>query len=304
MSTRIAVIFNAGSGKTSINIEKLHAMLRTHQLDATVISPKTGAEVPSLAASLVRSGHEIVVAAGGDGTVSAVACALAGSVTILGILPLGSLNHFARDVRIPLALPEAVRNLAEGRAVNIDVGEVNGRVFINNISLGLYPAFVQARGDVRRHSGLSRWYTIFSAALNVLSRLPLLRARVTVDSQPLKRITPLLFIGNNEYELEGASIGHRHRLDAGCLSIIMTRRRGPWGLIRLVVRAALGTLRGAKDLDLLVGREIEVQMKRWQTLLAVDGEVADEIKWPLRCTVRQGALRVLVPDKLATNREQ
>ena len=95
-------------------------------------------------------------------------------------------------------------NLAEGRVVKIDVGDVNGRVFINNISLGIYPAFVQARGDVRRRSVLSRWYTIFSAAIKVLSRLPLLRARITVDAKPMKRITPVVFIGNNEYELEGA----------------------------------------------------------------------------------------------------
>ena len=93
-------------------------------------------------------------------------------------------------------------------------------------------------------------------------------------------------------------IGSRRTVDRGCLSLIMTRSRGPWGLIKLVIRAALGTLRGAKDLDVLLGREIEVRMKGWRTSLAVDGEVTEEIKWPLRCTVRQGALRVLVPRRV------
>lgn len=295
MSTRIAVILNARSGSTSTNIEELQAMFGARGLDATVVSPKTGADVSSLAGSLARSGHGIIVAAGGDGTVSAVASALAGSETILGVLPLGTLNHFAKDAGIPLALPEAVSNLAEGRVVNIDVGDVNGQVFINNISLGLYPAFVQARGDVRRRSGLSRWYTILAAAISVLSRLPLMRARVTIDATPLKRITPVVFVGNNEYELEGPSIGRRHTLDGGCLSIIMTQSRGPWGLVRLVMRAALGKLRGAKDLDALLGREIEVRTKGWRTVVAVDGEVTEGIKRPLRCSVRRGALRVLVP---------
>jgi diacylglycerol kinase family enzyme len=222
----------------------------------------------------------------------------------LGILPLGTLNHFAKDLGIPMTLPKAMDNLAQGRVVKVDVGHVNGRVFINNISLGIYPAFVQARGDVRRRSVLSRWYTIFSAAVNVLSRLPLLRARVIVDAKPMKRITPVVFIGNNEYELEGALIGSRRTVDRGCLSLIMTRSRGPWGLIKLVVRAALGTLRGAKDLDVLLGREIEVRTKGGQTSLAVDGEVTEEIKWPLRCTVRECDLRVLVPLEQAAGGSQ
>ena len=288
-------MLNAGSGTKSLGIEELESMFSSHQLDASVVSPKSGDDVSRLAASLAQSGHEIVVAAGGDGTVSAVASALAGSGIILGVLPLGTLNHFAKDLGIPLTLPEAIDNLAQGHIVKIDVGDVNGRVFINNISLGSYPAFVQARGDVRRRSVLSRWYNIFSAALNVLSRLPLLRARVTVDAKPMKRITPVIFIGNNEYELEGALIGSRRTMNRGRLSLIMARSRGPWGLIKLVVRAALGALRGAKDLEVLLGREIEVRTKGGQTSLAVDGEVTEEIKWPLRCTVRQGALQVLVP---------
>ena len=103
----------------------------------------------------------------------------------------------------------------------------------------------------------------------------------------MKRITPVVFIGNNEYELEGTLIGGRRTVDRGCLSLIMTRSRGPWGLVRLVVRAALGTLRGAKDLDVLLGREIEVRTKSGRTQLAVDGELTEEIKWPLRCAVRK-----------------
>ena len=88
---------------------------------------------------MVRSGSDIVVAAGGDGTVSAVASAVAGSEAVLGVLPLGTLNHFAKDAGIPLELEEAVRNISTGRAVKVDIGDVNGRAFINNISLGLYP---------------------------------------------------------------------------------------------------------------------------------------------------------------------
>src|SRR4051794_11104561 len=120
MSTRIGVLLNAGSGTKSLGIEELESMFSSHQLDVSVVSPKSGDDVSNLAASLAQSGHEIVVAAGGDGTVSAVASALVGSGIIFGILPLGTLNHFAKDLGIPLTLPEAIENLQHGHVVKID----------------------------------------------------------------------------------------------------------------------------------------------------------------------------------------
>jgi diacylglycerol kinase family enzyme len=237
----------------------------------------------------------VIVAAGGDGTASAIASALAGSETILGVLPLGTLNHFARDVGIPLALAEAIRTLGEDHTVRIDVGDVNGLVFLNNVSLGVYPAFVEERGDVRRRPRLLRWFTILVAAVRVIVRLPLLRARVRVDENPVTRVTPLVFVGNNEYELDGPLIGARHILDAGHLSLIMAVHRGPWGIFKLMLRALIGKLRGAKDLDVLTGKCIEVSTKGWQIAPAIDGEISPQLKMPLRCTVRPGALRVLVP---------
>jgi diacylglycerol kinase family enzyme len=294
MSSRIAVVMNQCAGKNATSIADVERTLSEQGLNATVVCLED-ADATSQTASLMRSGYEIIVAAGGDGTVSAVASVLAGTETILGVLPLGTLNHFAKDVGIPLALPEAVRNLADGRAATIDVGEVNGQVFLNNLSMGLYPAFVEARGDVRRQPLLSRWFSIVCAALIVLRRLPLLRARVTVDKKRLKRFTPVVFIGNNQYELEGARIGSRRALDKECLCVIITRSRGPWGLIKLIVRAGLGALRGARDLDELVGREVEVWTKGKRPTVAVDGEVVESIVRPLQCKVRPGALRVLVP---------
>jgi diacylglycerol kinase family enzyme len=297
MSTSVSVVFNEGSGTKSTCGADLEAVFARHGLQATIVCPNNGSDVASVVASIVSSGSDIVVAAGGDGTVSAVASAVAGSDAVLGVLPLGTLNHFAKDAGVPLELEEAVRNISTGRVVKVDVGEVNGRAFINNISLGLYPAFVQARGNVRKLTVLGRWWTIVSAAVISLVRLPLFRSRLQIDSRPLKRITPVLFVGNNEYELDGKLIGGRRSLDRGCLSLVVTRSRGPWGLIKLVVRAALGKLRGAKDLDAMLGREIEIRTKDRRTMLAIDGEVIEKFDWPLRCSVRPGALRLLVPEE-------
>ena len=150
---------------------------------------------------------------------------------------------------------------------------------------------------------LGRWRTIFSAAINSLVRLPLFRTRLRIDSREFKRITPVLFIGNNEYELDGKLIGGRRSLDRGCLSLVVTRSRGPWGVIKLVVRAALGTLRGAKDLDAMLGREIEIRTKDRRTMLAIDGEVVEKFDWPLHCSVRPGALRLLVPGERSVDEQ-
>ena len=295
MTTRCAVILNLGSGTHSMGRAEVENALLALGGNVKIVEPKRPSDICSNVSSLIQAGYEIIVAGGGDGTVSAVASTVAGTDAALGILPLGTLNHFARDLGIPPTLPDAVRTLVEGQVVNLDVGEVNGRVFINNISLGLYPAFVEARGNVRRRSPIMRWLVILAATLRVLSQLPLMRTRLTIDGKSLKRTTPLVFIGNNEYQLEGVNAGSRQRLADGCLSLVTTQRKGPWGLMRLVVRASLGTLRGAKDLDVIRGTMIEVQTKGWSTPLAVDGEVADEISMPLRCSVRQGALKVLVP---------
>jgi diacylglycerol kinase family enzyme len=295
MSTRVSVVFNAGSGTKSTCGADVEALFARHGLQATIVCPNNGSDVASVASSMVKAGCGIVVAAGGDGTVSAVASAVAGSEAVLGVLPLGTLNHFAKDAGVPLELEEAVRNISSGRAVKVDIGDVNGRAFINNISLGLYPVFVQARGDVRKLTVFARWHTILSAAINSLVRLPLFRTHLRIDSREFKRNTPVLFVGNNEYELDGKLIGGRRSLDQGCLSLVVTRSRGPWGVVKLVVRAALGALRGSKDLDAKLGREIEIRTKDRRTMLAIDGEVIEKFDWPLHCSVRPGALRLLVP---------
>src|SRR4029077_18325609 len=107
-----------------------------------VMASKT-ADITTLAKGLLQSGRRTLVAAGGDGTVNAVAAAIVGSEAVLGILPLGTLNHFAKDLKLPLDLEGAVRTLKTGSVQKVDVAQVNGRVFVNNSGLGLYPSMVK-----------------------------------------------------------------------------------------------------------------------------------------------------------------
>jgi diacylglycerol kinase family enzyme len=258
--------------------------------------------------SVVSSGDEIaaavqrardtgciaIAAGGGDGTLNAVASHLVGTGMPLGILPLGTLNHFAKDLGIPLALDEAVRNLATGRPRLVDVGEVNDRIFLNNSSLGLYPDIVHDREKQQRRLGRGKWPAAIWATLAALRRYPILSVTLRVHGERLWRRTPFVFIGNNEYRMDGLSIGERACLDCGTLSLYVAQHPGRLGLLRFAFRALCGRLAQERDFDILLAPEMEIATHHRHLRVATDGEV-NVMKTPLRYRVRPGALTVLVP---------
>lgn len=243
----------------------------------------------------------IVVAGGGDGTINAVASQIAGSGIDFGLLPLGTLNHFAKDLGIPLELDEAIRNVAEGRRVKVDVGEVNDRIFLNNSSLGLYPDIVRDREKQQRRLGRGKWLAAGWATLGALRRYPFLSVRLIVGDEEHARRTPFVFIGNNAYTMEGFSIGERERLDDGKLSLYVAQHPGRLGLLRLGWRALWGKLAQERDFDVLSAQSIDIVTHHSRLRVATDGEVT-VMATPLRYRIRPGALNVIVP--AASNKEK
>ena len=150
---------------------------------------------------------DTVVFGGGDGTVSTGAAALAGGPKALGVLPLGTFNHFARDLGIPLELEDAVRTIAVGHVREVDVGEVNGRPFVNNSSIGLYPEMVRVRDELRRHHGMRKGTAMLGAAREVLRDPPFLRVDLRVLDDVARVRTPFVFVGNNRYEMDALRAG-------------------------------------------------------------------------------------------------
>jgi diacylglycerol kinase family enzyme len=211
-----------------------------------------------------------------------------------GVLPLGTQNQLAKDHRITLDLDAAVRNLATGRPVQVDVGEVNGRIFLNNSSLGLYPDIVRDREKQQRRLGRGKWPAAVWAALAALRRYPFLSMRLDVNGERLARRTPFVFIGNNAYTMEGLSIGERARLDEGVLSLYMAQHPTRLGLLRFAVDALRGRLGEARDFDVLTAPGFDIDTHRRHLLVATDGEVT-EMRPPLHYRMRPGALTVLVP---------
>jgi diacylglycerol kinase family enzyme len=290
------VILNARAGNVakSANLQSIIAELfGAEGLNAEVISV-AGKNMGPAVRQAVAGDHEMIVAAGGDGTVSTVAAELVSTEKILGVLPLGTLNHFAKDLHLPLGLEGAVRTIVRRHVASVDVGEVNGRVFVNNSSLGIYPHTVHRRVAEQMRLRMGKWPAFIWASKHVFHRFPLLDLRIEIKGKTLRRETPFLFVGNNEYEMIGFRIGARRRLNAGKLGLYLTHRVGRWGLIRLALRALLGHLAQVKDFEVYLVEEAFVEAPRHLILVAADGEV----KWmesPLHYRSRPGALRVIAP---------
>jgi diacylglycerol kinase family enzyme len=297
MSEGVEVIINAAAGGGSDD-ERARAVKEAFSacgVGAHVSVARGGDDVKEFVRRALSNGARAVVAGGGDGTVGAVAEELVGTDRPLGVLPLGTLNHFAKDLHIPLALEEAARNVCEGRAVPVDVGEVNGRIFVNNSSLGLYPRIVRRREMLQEREGSGKWSAFLRASLAVLRRYPFMSVRLDADGQEIARKTPFVFVGNNEYQVENLQMGARSCLDAGRLSLYVAHRTGRLGLLRLALSALLGRLREAHDFDALCAREIWVETRRPKRIpVATDGEVS-VLSTPLHYRIRPGALRVIVP---------
>jgi diacylglycerol kinase family enzyme len=300
-AVKIDVIINARSGAGN-KVEVQHRLAQAFKatgVEARISLARNGAEVVKLAQRALRSDAQVIVAAGGDGTVSAVAAIVIGSDKALGVLPSGTMNHFAKDLKIPLDLEGAVETIVADHEARVDVGEVNDHIFVNNSSLGLYPSIVRERKKQQR-LGWGKWPAFVWAALTVLRRYPFLGIRVSVDGQELRSRTPFVFIGNNEYEMAGFNIGRRARLDKGELSLYVTNRTGRLGLIRLALRALLGGLRQEKDFLAIRTKEVWIETKHKRLRLALDGEVTNLVP-PLHYRVRPGALRVLAPPSTPAN---
>ncbi len=244
-----------------------------------------------------RRGLDAVVIGGGDGSVGAAASVLAGSEIPLGILPLGNFNHFARDLGLPLDLDAAVRVVASGRVGVVDVGDVNGRVFVNNSSLGIYPHLVAERDRYRRH-GPARWFAAALALCRVLWRLPRPRVRIRAASWETERRTTCLFVANNMYRLDSFAVARRLRLDEGELCLYMAKRGGRLALLQLALRVFLGRLEPERDFILARLDSVDIAAHRRRLRVALDGESL-VLRPPLHYRIRPHALRVLLPEPAA-----
>jgi YegS/Rv2252/BmrU family lipid kinase len=263
-----------------------------HAHNVRIEMPPSCDAIEDRARQAVRGGAKLVIAGGGDGTMNAVANALAGSDTALGVLPMGTLNHFAKDLGIPLDIEDAAANALGGRARSVDVAEVNGRVFINNSSIGLYPEIVREREALQKR-GLGKWTAFLGAMVDVVHRSSTIRVRIKAPARSLKTRTDFVFIGNNEYELAALRVGARVRMDGGQLWVCNVPHTGRFRAVGAALRALLAVEKPKAPL-VFSAHELRIETKRSFLDVAADGEVL-RLQTPLHYRSRPRALRVMVP---------
>jgi diacylglycerol kinase family enzyme len=292
----IPVIVNArsGLGNGPRQIESLQKLFEAAGLRARIITARSGADLRSIVRAAVRERPPMIVAGGGDGTLGTVAGLLKGTGIAFGVLPLGTLNHFARDLGIPLDLERAIATLAAGHVAEVDVAEVNGKTFLNNSSLGLYPDMVRERTRQQKRLGRGKQWALFWATLTALRRKSFLHVSLRINGDERHYRAPFVFVGNNQYTMEGFNIGVRDGLRDGRLSVYVTQRQTRWGLVALGFRALFGRLRQARDFEAMTAPALTIESRHRFLHVATDGEVA-LMETPLHYRVQPLALRVAVP---------
>ena len=299
---RIVMLINPRSGVFTQTPEatlraSLKRALAKHGIAARLVSVSGDdlrAAADSALAEAQRGEIDAIVVGGGDGSVRLVAGVLAETGVPLGVVPLGTRNHFAKDLGMPLDLGAAVAAIALGHTRAVDIAEVNGEAFVNTSSIGIYPYIVIDRERRRSTGRLTKWRATALAFFRMLRHFPRRRLRLRAEGLARPYHTPCLFVGNNEHGIDLFAFGRRPRLDTGELWFYVLKPANAWELFLTLCRLCFGHPDPARDLDTFKLREADIDAKASRLPVALDGDV-QILHPPLHYRSRQGALRVIAP---------
>lgn len=300
-SSSVTVLLNRLSGTLArgevapADVERAFAAAGCRATVRSLRPDAMGAAIEAFAQAHGDDPDAILAIGGGDGSLGQAAAALSGRAAALAVLPLGTFNNFARDLGLPLDIDEAVAVIAKGFRRRIDLGEVNGRVFVNNSSIGFYPFLVSQREALRRRHGVSKLLATIPALWRGFrdTGWRLLTITATLDARPVR--TPCLFVGNNVYDLE--NFGRRQHLDRGELGVCVIRGRSRLRMLRLPLLALGRKLDDADEVDRFTCTELHLDSRRRALHVALDGEVL-RLATPLNYRTRPAALAVIAPQEV------
>jgi diacylglycerol kinase family enzyme len=304
------IVFNLGSGAG--DAERAHAAIQQACAEAGrefhLISINDPGQLPARAREAVQRAQQadgVVVAAGGDGTLNAVAQAVLGSGCAFGVLPQGTFNYFGRTHGIPADTALAMQVLLHAPVMPVQVGRVNDRVFLVNASLGLYPKLLEEREGWKQQFGRSRVVAFGAGLATLLGGYRSLRLRIEVEGRVRDVRTPTLFVGNNALQMEQLGFPLAQAIDHGALAAIMLRPVGRLAMLALVLRGAFGRLGDADQLLSLACVQLTVRpARRFGTRpvkVATDGEIV-WLPLPLQFAVAPEPLWLIRPDTPAPER--
>lgn len=299
----IGVVVNPRSGYVARHgVAALCSEITAALPDSEIKVLMATASVAGLCADLLAHGAACIAVAGGDGTVSSVAGHLAGGEIPLGVIPAGTFNHFARDVGVGRDVATALRTLSHGRAVSVDVASVNGRVFLNNSSIGAYASMVHVRERYERRLG--KWRALLWAAWLVARRAHSIDLEIVEANQRERLSTYLLFIGNNEYQLRPGHLGQRAALDGGHLACFALERTVRLRLLPSVFHLLRDARMHRKVFRAFSTTEMTVTLstrRHGRIAVACDGEVLELVLPLVYCSLPR-TLKVIVPESVALAR--
>ncbi len=274
---------------------QLREKLAASGAEVRVVAPDAGT-LPERMALAVQAGADCVVVAGGDGSVACAAALLAGSEVSLGVIPCGTMNLLAKDLRIdPADHDGAIDVVVRGETRTIDVGEVGGHVFLCASMLGT-PARLSRHREAgrQRGNGLFAWAGFGWAAVRALARNRSMHVVLRADGRVMRRRTPSITVTVNRLDDETARLFGRADLSGGELGVYLVRRSSAWRQLWLLVRTVVGGRLRDPEIEFFATRALEVVSRDAAMHVLVDGELR-LIKPPLCYRVRPGALRVITP---------
>ncbi len=293
------VVLNTRSGTAhalGVTADTLSQSMEQHGYKFTVDADDESTFEDRISRALA-SEHDVVVAAGGDGTASGIASALVGSDKTLAVMPLGTVNSLAKDLSVPLDIDAWVASLGSMEKRRVDVGEVNGRIFLHMVVIGLIPSLAAGRELLRGQVGVGAKIGLLQYFLRRLARTRRLAVQIDPEGETarIERVQSIA-ISCNPYEEAAGSILKRETLDAGELTLYTLKQLGTWDIVRLGTEMLLGRWKQDEALSIQSVPAVTIRSRNPRLQVMIDGEI-QSLAVPLALRVRPGALQVLAhPD--------
>lgn len=297
MTRAICLIANHGSGTNARDTEAIDRALSIFGDAAWMAKWSPGTQPMSdVVDEAISKGADLIVAAGGDGTAMALADTMVGRGVAMAVLPLGTFNYFTRGLGLSEEPDEAAAQIRDGQRHDITVGDVNGQVFLNNASLGVYPNILRERESVYGRWGRFRLAAHWSVVKTFLRFRKPMRVTLTLEGTSEERRSALIFVARSAYQLASFGVDGRVAIEHDEFAILIARAETRMDLLRMTARLALSKPLRGRDYELLTARSFDIETAG-RTLIAYDGE-KDRASGPFRFRMRPEPLTIIVPAEL------
>ncbi|MCB5408719.1 diacylglycerol/lipid kinase family protein [Pseudogemmobacter faecipullorum] len=294
--SHFTLLANTASGNkdTSQDIAMIRARIEPQVARFSLVEIHKGDPVQARARAAVETGADIIGVLGGDGTQTAAAGVLAGTEAAMAVLPGGTFNYFSRGLGGGETLEEALHRLEHGRIEARDLAEVNGHVFLNNASFGLYPAILERREKIYHRWGRSRLLAYWSVILSLAELRDPMRLSLSARGKKRDIVTPLIFAARSHYQLESFGLDGAEAIRNGQFVLLIARGQRRRELVVAALRLAFGQAARGRDFEVIIADDILIESRRNHRLVALDGE-KQRIEGPWHLQIREDALKVIVP---------